>query len=209
MNGQKKQLRENTRQGIIAANHKRKGISRPHNQVTLFPIFSDKLIFCLAHLLFDASIHGSRICYYNRSPYLVGKMRIYMEELYGFAGAIYRQPSGVICLPYNSIELASLVKSQQHKMLREIMTWGIEWKRIFLQSFFDDEGCVYLSKDRRARYVSGTQKDTYVLLLVQILLAELGIQSRITTDTSGISTLYIRGGKEGLRKFQREINFSP
>jgi len=52
--------------------------------------------------------------------------------------------------------------------------------------------------------IRGYQKDLHILILVQRLLAQRGIAAQVKQPNEVVIS-----GKENLRKFQKEINFSP
>ncbi len=87
--------------------------------------------------------------------------------------------------------------------MANINNLSISKKRIFLQAFFDDEGCAHWRKNKRI--VRGFQKNLKILDLVKRLLEDFNIKTTIDKKYKEI----IIGRKENLIKFQKEINFSP
>ena len=73
---------------------------------------------------------------------------------------------------------------------------------LFLQAFFDDEGCIYIYGNNRK--IRGFQYNLEILKLVQNLLKSFSIKSRIEEKGKEI----VISGKENLIKFRRGINFS-
>ena len=75
-------------------------------------------------------------------------------------------------------------------------------KIAFLQSFFDDEGSVDFRK--AVRRVRGYQHNDKILFLIQKLLKDFQIASKVDTRFHEI----IIGRRENISKFARKINFS-
>ena len=73
-------------------------------------------------------------------------------------------------------------------------------KKVFLQAFFDDEGSVHFDK----KLVRGYQYNLEILKLVQKLLKDFNIESRIDEKYKEI----VISRKPNLIKFRNEINFS-
>lgn len=205
---QKKILQQHSIVATIESNQKRKGISRPWNRLSNIPTFSKCLVRCLAHFLFDGSLIGHQACYYNRSQYLVNRHYNDVQQLFGLKGKLVVQKTGVIRLIYNSVELVSCLHRLHQQLLILLSGMPREWKRVFIQAFFDDEGCIYLSSDRKRWRLSGSQKKVDILLAVQRLLEEFDIPSRIVYYPTRVSALVILGGRNSLEKFEKEINFA-
>jgi len=206
---QKAELRAHTRQASQVSNSRRKGKSRPHNHVNKVPHYDAPLINCLAHFLFDGSVSGHQVCYYNRSLSLVIKQQEMVKKGFGLMGICYPQPSGVVRLTYNSVEFVNIIRLLHYNLLNVIRTAPLEWKRMFLKAFFDDEGSIYISDDYRNRRISGFQKDIAMLKLIQELLQCFFIDSYVCQSRNRVAYICIKGGRGGLLKFQKEISFSP
>jgi hypothetical protein len=71
----------------------------------------------------------------------------------------------------------------------------LEEKRIFLKSFFDDEGCISYERVRNLRRIRGYQRSNKILGLIKDLLNDFEIESKINKT-------------HNLIKFQKEIGFS-
>jgi hypothetical protein len=202
--GQLDRLKENTRLGTIQNNRLRKGISRPWNRLQLKPEMSRILIRCLAHFLFDGSVHHSTTCYYNRSLYLTMRQRADVKKLCSMEGKIYLQSNGVYRLIYHSVEFADFIAQNIQNLLIDIGSYPKKWQCEFLKAFFDDEGNIFISKSMRIRRVRGYQANEEILTLVQKLLLNLGIMSR----RDKIGKCVVVSGYDNLVRFQREVNFS-
>ena len=89
------------------------------------------------------------------------------------------------------------------ELLETIARFPKDMRREFLKSFFDDEGCMDFRAKKNLRRIRGYQKKVPVLYLIQELLADFGIDSKVALPNEVVIT-----GKENLIKFQKEINFS-
>ena len=72
-----------------------------------------------------------------------------------------------------------------------------------MKAFFDDEGNVYYSKSTRR--VRGYQKSRQRLESIRDLLTSFGINGRINKHGTYVEI----AGRENLKKFSQDINFSP
>ncbi|MBI2610619.1 LAGLIDADG family homing endonuclease [Candidatus Kaiserbacteria bacterium] len=112
--------------------------------------------------------------------------------------------TGVSRISYFNVSLGEYIKEKSVHLLRAIPSMSVELKRAFLQSFFDDEGCVNFRPHRNHRRIRGYQKDVAILSVVKRLLADFYIESRIQLPNEIVII-----GKENFLKFQKEIDFSP
>lgn len=163
-------------------------------------------VLLVGHLLFDGEIGERRCAYHNRSSVLIERVRFLMEkELYDFSPTFYlNKEAGVQRISYNNVALSTYVQELSLALLKSISTLSLENKRAFLKAFFDDEGCMDYKPKRNKRCVRGYQKNTATLHLIQSLLVDFNIGSRVVLPNEVIIT-----GKLELIKFQKEINFSP
>ncbi|HQU07719.1 MAG: hypothetical protein B7X04_02795 [Parcubacteria group bacterium 21-54-25] len=162
-----------------------------------------EMALLLGHLLFDGEIRRGACAYSNRSLILIERVVKLMRMLYAYSPRTHlNDATGVMRVTYNNVELAAHLHTQAMCLLETIPSAPQAVKREFLRAFFDDEGCmdVALPKHRRVR---GYQKDVRVLEIIQRLLAEFGIESRIVLPNEVV----IRG-KGNFERFEREINFS-
>ena len=184
-------------------NKKRKGkcvlwrvVPKPEN-------WTKELIFLTAHFMFDGEIrHGSCI-YQNRNVFLMNSMRRSMENVFNLT-PYYRfyEETGVHRISYHYIELSDYFRKKAEKLKSYIKNTSLSEKRIFLRVFFDDEGCVYWW--RKARKIRGFQHNLEILELIQKLLKDFEIESKIDKKYKEI----IISRKENLIKFRDKINFS-
>ena len=128
-----------------------------------------------------------------------------MGYLYKFEPVRYTNPlTGVKRISYFNVALSIYFKQKANELLKNIETFSKSLKKEMLKAFFDDEGCIDFRKKRNLRRVRGYQKDMKILLLIKKLLANFGIASNIHRPNEVVIT-----GKENLKRFQKEINFSP
>lgn len=159
----------------------------------------------IAHFMFDGSIYPTGCSYNNRSQVLIEKVRQQMKKIYEFDPKTYlNTQTGVIKIAYFNVAMASYIKLKSVELINNIFTLPKNFKREFLSAFFDDEGCIDFREKRNMRRVRGYQKDTHILFIVKKLLQDLGIDSHIALPNE-----VVVAGKENLKKFQKEINFSP
>ena len=95
----------------------------------------------------------------------------------------------------------SKTKTQE---LLEYIPFALQKHKIsFLKAFFDDEGSINFRN--KARCVRGYQHSRRILEIVQDLLSDLEIESKIDNKNIEVNI----SGKENLLKFQKIINFTP
>lgn len=94
-------------------------------------------------------------------------------------------------------------EQKARELVADIHNVKKELKRTFLRTFFDDEGSVYFIGKRRA--VRGYQHDTKILNLIQQLLIESNIESRVDEKFNEITITKF----ENIARFAQEINFTP
>jgi intein-encoded DNA endonuclease-like protein len=116
---------------------------------------------------------------------------------------LYKE-SGVHRISYFYIELADYVRKRIKELKEYIRITSLPEKKIFLRVFFDDEGSVRYDKKRNKRQVRGFQYNLEVLKLIQKLLKDFDIQSKIDEKYKEI----VISRKENLIKFRDKINFS-
>ena len=161
-------------------------------------------VFLVAHYIFDGSLGNGGCSYNNRSETLIRRVEKAMKHIYDFATRRYHNDlTGVLRISYFNVALLAHIQEVATGLLGNIQSLSKENKRVFLQAFFDDEGCMDFRPWRNTRRIRGYQKDVAVLDIVQELLLEFGIQSFIQQPNEVVVT-----GKENLRKFQSEIKKS-
>lgn len=200
---QRHQLRNNTTEATIQSNRQRKGISY-RNQINLFPTWNEQFIYHISHFFFDGSITPTSVSYYNRSEKLVFAQKEIIDNLFNLNGKITRRPNDVLALTYSSVEFASLIASYKKQIFKIIHSSPTHWKLGFLKSFFDDEGNIYISANGNKRKVRGYQYDISLLELIQCLLINFNITSRIDSAAKCVEIT----GRKNIANFAESINFS-
>jgi len=200
----KKQVREETIKRITEFNKQRKGNCIAGRVVPKPKGWSFDLIFLVAHFMFDGEIRKQGGCsYQNRSIVLINQMRSCMESVFRLNPIVKFYPeTGVHRISYFYVELSDYMRKKSEELIGYIKGATRIEKGIFLRAFFDDEGCAY--KWKNARKVRGFQQDLEMLRLVQKLLRDFDIQSKIDEKYKEI----VISRKENLIKFRDKINFS-
>jgi len=161
-------------------------------------------VLLISHLLFDGEIYHGGCAYNNRSMALIERVTKAMENMYDFEPKRYKNSlTGVSRIAYYNVALSAYVKIKAQELLQKITYFPKSFKSEFLQSFFDDEGCIDFRPKNNCRRIRGYQKDTRILFIVQKLLTDFEIESKIQMPNEVVIV-----GKENLIKFQRKINFS-
>ena len=165
--------------------------------------WTNELIFLTAHFMFDGEIRHSRCVYQNRNITLINLVEQFMKDTFNLTPyyKLYRE-TGVHRISYHYVELEDYIKKRAQGLKKYIKTASLPEKKIFLQAFFDDEGCVY--KYGNNRKIRGYQHNLEILKLIQKLLKDFDIKSRIEEKGQEIVIF----GKENLIKFRDKINFS-
>ncbi len=171
-----------------------------------FEEWTKKTVSLTAHLLFDGGIYPNIGCTYNnRSETLIKHVEGCMRAVYEFNPTWYTdQLTGVSRISYHNVALATYFKQKVRELLSDVHNLPINLKRECVRAFFDDEGCIDYRPEKNRRSIRGYQKDTKILQVVQSLLQDLNIESRIILPNEVVIV-----GKENLMRFEREINFSP
>jgi len=161
------------------------------------------LIYLVAHFMFDGEITSHSCIYNNRNEVLVNQVRVLMKKVFNLEPYTYlNKGTGVHRISYHYVELAFYIQKKSRELLKYIQKASKREKIIFLKAFFDDEGCTGLWM--RKRLVRGYQKDLKILELVQKLLKDFTIESKIDKKYKEI----VISGKKNLVKFQNVVNFS-
>lgn len=188
----------------ITRNRARKGKCWKGREVLFPENWSIDLLFLTAHFMFDGEIYRGHCTYQNRSQSLIERVADSMQQIFGLKPFRYfYKDTGVYRIAYYNVELERYFLQKSQWLRENITVASLDEKRIFLQAFFDDEGCAHWRNTKRI--VRGFQKDLKILELVEQLLEDFNIQS--TTDRKYKEIIISR--KENLIKFQKEINFSP
>ena len=112
--------------------------------------------------------------------------------------------TGVSRISYHNVALGTYLQEKSKELLNNICSLSIGLKKEFLKAFFNDEGCIDFRPKRNLRQIRGYQKDKSILFLIQKLLCDFGIESRVVNPNE-----IVISGKENLQKFQKRIGFSP
>ena len=162
--------------------------------------WSPELIFITSHFMFDGLVKHGGCEYYNRNNYLIQEMRRRIQGLFALRSRIYKRDFGVKQIRYYYVELGDYMGKKASELLNYIKTSLPGEKKIFLKSFFDDEGSIHFKK----KLVRGYQHNLEILKLVQKLLNDFGIESKIDEKYKEI----VISRKPNLIKFRDKINFS-
>ncbi len=182
---------------------KRRGVSA--RLFKRFVSWNKELVCLVSHLVFDGEIKHGGCIYNNRNMALLDRVEDCMKTIYSLEPKRYINTfTGVSRISYFNVSLGAYIKEKSAMLLDEIKTLPEELKREFLRSFFDDEGCIDYRPDRSHRRIRGYQKKVGVLKLIQKLLHDFNIESRIQLPNEIVIV-----GKDNLIKFQTQINFSP
>lgn len=170
-----------------------------------FETWTPSTTLLIAHLLFDGEISRGTCVYNNRSEALILRVRKQMSQLYDYEPRTYMNPvTGVTRLAYFNVALSAYLKKRSEELLANIRTLQKSHKKEFLRAFFDDEGCMDFREAGKRKRIRGYQKNQMVLQIVQELLADFDIISRVILPNEVVIS-----GKQNLKKFKEEINFSP
>ena len=167
--------------------------------------WSPDFVNLIAHFNFDGDVRHTSSNYNNRNQALIEKVKNNMKGVLNVDDfKIYKDiRTEVYKLCYFHVELAAFVKQKSQDLFNYINSASSEEKQSFLQAFFDDEGCVTF--ENKKRVVRGYQHSLRILKIVQRLLQEFGIESRISEKYFEVTI----SRKSNLLKFQQCINFTP
>jgi hypothetical protein len=198
----RKQISENARALALSVAKARKGVAlRPYKP---FPIWSPERVLLMGHLMFDGEILKGKCVYHNRSDTLLKEVEKLMKDVYEFAPKKHvDRVSGVCRLQYNNVALSAFLQCKAFELMERVTAMPLKFQREFVRAFFDDEGCMDYRKKRNLRRVRGYQKDKKILKLIQVLLKNFHIESKIV-EPNEIMII----GVQNLITFQKEINFS-
>lgn len=166
--------------------------------------WSKDLICLMAHFLFDGNIERWTCGYSSRNKSQIEKMQNLVKKYFDLMPKTRIKTNNVIDISYYHANLTDYIREKTKELLKYIPTASKHKKKIFLQAFFNDEGGIYYDK-HKTRRVRGYQHSRSILELVQGLLKEFDIHSRIDKRFTEVDIT----GKQNLLKFQKYINFSP
>ena len=144
--------------GILKANRKKRiKITKPIK-------WSRGLIRIVSSFLFDgySKIRGCAYCSRNLSQ--INLLRKIIYKIFKLTPYFYITKKGILKIEYNSIEFKKYINKKKKELLNYILSAPNEEKRIFLQTFFDDEGCINFNKN--SKRVRGYQHSKKILKLV-------------------------------------------
>lgn len=179
-----------------------RGKSRLNRHPIPFSHWNERLISLIGHFIFDGDISRRGCVYTNRSVSLHNHVCACMKEIYLFPPKRYESLPGIYKSSFYNVELAEYVEGKVRDLLKKISRMQFPLQRSFLRAFFDDEGSVYFIGNRRA--VRGYQHNAKILRLIQRLLKNFGIESRVDIKYNEITITR----RENLDLFAQEINFS-
>ena len=157
----------------------------------------------VAHFLFDGRITRTGCIYYSRNEILRNLVISTMRRVTDVSDyKVYETFNGVKRIAYHNVEVAGFIREKADQLLDDILSAPLSHKVSFIKAFFDDEGCVTFTGKKRL--VRGYQHSLSYLRIIQSLLLELGIESKV--DERFFEIVISR--KENLIKFQKLINFT-
>jgi len=181
----------------------RKGKCIPGRVVPKPKGWTNELLFLTAHFMFDGDIQTHSCIYHNRNMVLINRVSALMKKVFHLRPYNWlNKETGVYRISYHYVELADYMRNKAQELGQSIETASLPEKKIFLKAFFDDEGSVKWR--RKQRLVRGFQYNLEILKLVQKLLRDFNIESKIDEKYNEI----VVSRKSNLIKFRNKINFS-
>lgn len=179
----------------------KKGRCAPGREIIRATDMNSDLIFLVSHFMFDGEINKYSCIYNNRNEALIKRVQRAMKKVFNLQPyAYFNKLTGVNRISYHNIELADHIRKWSVKIVGSIKNAPFPKKKIFIQSFFDDEGSVHYKHN----LVRGFQDNFEILQLIQALLDDFGIKSRIDKKYKEI----VISRKENITKFKNKVNFS-
>ncbi len=182
-----------------------KGKTTTGRKFKSFSKWTPEIVNLVGHLTFDGEILRAKCSYNNRAQVLISLVSDLMKFVYDYDPKVQVKTDGVIRISYYNIELANYLKVKSEELINIISNLSKECQRSFLKAFFDDEGCISFEKKRKRRKLRGFQYNDGILFLIQRLLLNFGIESKVDARFHEI----IISRKKNLERFAREINFTP
>jgi len=200
---QERIAKENTKRINEFNIRERKGKCIPGRIVIKPKGWTKELIFLVAHFMFDGETQTHSCIYHNRNKALIDQVSFLMKRIFKLQLHHWlNKETGVHRISYHYVELADYARGKAQELKKYIKTASLPEKKIFLQAFFDDEGCANLH--RNIRRVRGYQHNLEILKLIQKLLKDFNIESKIDEKYQEI----VISRKSNLIKFRDKINFS-
>lgn len=197
-----KEISRNARKRALAVSASRRGKS--DREYKEFDTWTPDSVLLVAHLIFDGDLRRTTCGYSNRSKALINCVEKLFKLVYGYpAKRHFDTRSGVINIRHHNVALAGYLIKKSNKLIAEIEDLPQKHQREFIRAFFDDEGCMDVRLNKNLRRIRGYQNDKHFLDLIVRLLKNFDIESTFKKPNEVVIT-----GKENLKKFQKEINFS-
>ncbi|MBL7155026.1 MAG: LAGLIDADG family homing endonuclease [Candidatus Portnoybacteria bacterium] len=178
-----KRLWDNYVNKIIKANKNKENFGFKRRKIENKPRYWSKdLIAIASHFSFDGEITKGSCIYSNRSRFQINRMQKLMKDNFNLDPLILAKPDGVFRISYHYVDLAEYMKKKAEDLLSYISTASKDKKRIFLQAFFDDEGCISCAggyNGYRQRRIRGYQYSKEILELIKRLLKAFSIKGKI------------------------------
>ena len=199
----KREIQKAAIKRITAFSRKRKGKCIPGRVVPKPKGWTNELLFLTAHFMFDGDIQTHSCIYHNRNMALINRVSALMKKVFHLQPHNWlNKETGVYRISYHYVELADYMRNKAQELRQSIESTSLSGKKIFLKVFFDDEGSVKWRRNQRL--VRGYQYNLKILKLVQKLLRDFDIESKIDEKYKEI----VVSRKENLIKFHDKINFS-
>lgn len=199
----KKKIIKEAIQRLYKFSQKRKGKCIPGRIVPKPERWSNELIYLIAHFMFDGEIQTNSCIYHNRSEALSNRVSSLMKKVFNLQPRnSLNEETGVYRISYHYVELADYMRGKAQALKKYIRVASLSEKMILLRAFFDDEGSV--GHWGRKRLVRGFQHNLEILRLIQKLLKDFNIESKIDEKYKEI----VISRKPNLIKFRNKINFS-
>lgn len=169
-----------------------------------FSAWNSETVSLVSHLMFDGEMKRGGCIYSSRSDVLRKRVENCMRQIYDYTPKYWTDKvTGVSRISYFNVTLTNYLRTKADELRKDIAGLSTDLRREFIRAFFNDEGCMDYRPSRNFRRIRGYQKDTNILLLVQRLLRDFGVESRFIAPNEIMIT-----GKENLKKFQGEIDFT-
>lgn len=167
--------------------------------------WTPELASIVGHFLFDGYRLGNKegYAYCSRNLSQIERMNRLVLKVFKIKPSIRIGDNNVIRSQFFSVKLNKYINNKKREIFNFLPTASFSIKQAFLRAFFDDEGCITFSKNKKQ--VRGFQHSEKILKSIQNLLQDFGIKSHINNTKVEITI----SRKENLIKFQKEINFSP
>ncbi len=183
----------------------RKGTCLPGRHIKTPINWDPHIVHVVAHFMFDGHVRDCGCTYYSRSKYQIEHLKNLIGQIFAIEPILHTRTDKVIVMAFHNVEFAAYIKERINEIFPYLRTKATrEEKRVFLKTFFDDEGNIYYNcKDKRR--VRGYQESREVLQDIAFLLKEFGIIARVDMHSKVVEF----SGRENLVTFMQEINFSP